>query len=283
MCRKNGKQTFYMTTGIRALVCDYDGTLTQERNIVPSALRDTLRELQANGYMCTLNTGLPYPMVPFKVGRQFTPNAAYMMEAGGRIVTPEGQTYYVAPMAEDEIAALDPYLARENLRMAAFTPVSGEAFFVYTTDPESVRARYRSPEGKQFPDEWLLTDIHTFRHLIREKGAVRVAMEGSDDSFAIPTNGDMPGSVTRNSATYEVRSEGVNKGEVIGRWAKAHGLDLSQIAICGNDLNDLDMFQTGVGMKIRVGTDCLQLAEYATHQVTDAEELAVFLQNEFLS
>ncbi len=269
-----------MNSSIRALVFDYDGTLTKERNTIPSELQRTLVESKERGFLVTLNTGVPYPMLTFKVGEQMSANTSYMLESGGRIVHEE-KTYYIAPISSDGLQALSAVMRENDLRLAAFTPESGDAFFIYTDEPAYIQQRYQTAKYT-FPSDWIFTDKERFIRTLQEAGGARVALEGRDESFVLPTNGDIPGEITRNSVTYEVKAPGVTKGDVLKRWAKEQDLDLSQIAVFGNDMNDLEMFQTEAGMKVRVGSECLSLAQYATHQVKDAEELALFLRGYFL-
>lgn len=264
---------------IDALMFDYDGTLTTERHTIPHTLQQTIAALQANGYICTLNTGTPYPMLSVKVGEQFIPNAPMILEVGGRIVSPDGANRYVMAFSTEEVEAIASVVGRTDIRLMAFTPVDGTKFYVYTSDVTRLQEKYRN----QFPFDWIYTDHRTWYDTLSQTGTVRVALEGAGEAFQVPEHMDFPGNVLRNGSVYELTSYGVHKGEAIHRWAAMERIDLSRIAIFGDNFNDVDMFRQNVGMKVQVGNACPELTPYATHQVKDAEELDTLLRHMFMS
>jgi len=274
---------FWMTSNkkymaINTLMFDYDGTLTHERHIVPESLQQTLRILKDQGYTCTLNTGTPYPMISIKVGKQFVPNASMILEVGGRIVNSEGANLQLTPFTQPEIDQLDAIFGNNDIQLVAFTSTNGAQLYAYTQDTARLQHKYRN----RFPEQWIYSTQQELYEAIRAYGTVRVAIEGTSKGFAIPVNILFTGSVLRNEHVYEFTSYGVNKGEAIHRWADMEHIDISRIAIFGDNLNDLDMFKQPVGMKVRVGNSCPELTPYATHQVENAEELDTLLQETFI-
>lgn len=230
---------------IRLVICDIDGTLVRHDKSLPQENIDAIKRLIARGIAVSLISARPIAgMQPIIAAVGLTgPFGAFN---GGTVFDGKGTVLSTQQIPADTAQAL----------LAQFT--------------EAGVTRWLFAEGK-----WLTSDVldpHTARERISsglepDAGDMAAAIAHADKLVAVSDDpaliaaievkaSAMAGeaaSVVRSQTYYlDVTARGANKGDGITALAAAFGVPLDQVAVLGDNANDVSMFRRA-GLSIAMG------------------------------
>lgn len=256
---------------IQACIFDLDGTLSVEKGVIPWTLQETIRRMQRQGMLCTVDTGNAFVQYIRKFGGQFTPNAPLILENGSRICD-VWESYVVSPSLEPEIIEAIPWIMEHNqVNLIGFYPGLYDNYVFYSEAGYIPEALYHTTCARYVSYEDLLRHIDEFH-------PSRIVLAIENDSLQLPEG--FIGSVFSNLGVHEITPQGVDKQWGVRKWSEVMNIPLENIAVFGNGHNDIPLLASPVAMKVYIGNDCEPLEELATHRVESAYELEDLLKNE---
>ena len=231
---------------IRLLVCDIDGTLVRHDKSMPDANVAAIRDLTARGVAVALISARPAAgMMPI----------AETLGLGGPLGAFNGGTIFIGDGKELSAAQVPPTLAAQLLDLYAQAEVTQWLFAT---------------------DRWLtsnLADPHSPREVLSsglQPQLLSQAVEFLDDADKIVAVCDdrakmdaleqRARAVVGGAATL-VRSQdyyldctalAANKGDGVTRLAQLYGVPLAEVAVIGDQANDVAMFRRA-GLAIAMG------------------------------
>ena len=231
---------------IRLLISDIDGTLVRHDKSLPDENIAAVREAVAKGLMVSLISARPAAGI-MPIAANLGLEGPFGAFNGGTIFTPTGGESFAAQVPPDLAARLMQYYAAEGVTRWFFAS-----------------------------DRWLASDVsnsHTPREVISSGLQPEVVGDfapyfGDADKFVAVC--DDPVQMARiearacelaGSAATVVRSQdyyldctatSANKGDGVARLAAIYGVPLEQVAVIGDQANDIAMFRRA-GLAIAMG------------------------------
>jgi len=255
------------------LAMDLDGTIINNADEVPEAIRKTILNLKDMGFYFTVATGRGMSSVKHY---ELPLNCPGVFENGGKICFPNGHILQIFPFSKRERQDIIALLKREKGRVeyAFFPSLEGQhyIFFIPNKDhTEAIAAGFTASFGHATEDEGEFFDAF-------ENGAARLAIVGNLTARIHGLNH----STNHDSAGvhyHEFNHRGANKGAGVCLIAKHIGVDKNRVIIAGNDENDISMFRQNFGVRIAVGPTCPKsLRCRATHYAASMDELPLILR-----
>jgi HAD superfamily hydrolase (TIGR01484 family) len=257
---------------------DLDGTLAGH-NGIPTKTQEVLTALMSKGKKCSVVTGNTILQFHTKFEGVFRPNVPLVLECGGRVTTVEGKDLVRYEFKENNMEAVERYLIKypQQVVFAGFYPLEGSKFVFYSPQINPhIADKYQSIIG-------LYTDnLDEFVTIMKKEGLVRMALKVNEGELELLKDKEFDGTITSNVGMYELTDQNVSKKTGIEFLANYLQIPLEKVAIFGNGHNDISMFNTAVGMKVKVGDECDKLLALSTYQVESPEVLGDFLEQNFL-
>ena len=231
---------------IRLLVCDIDGTLVRHDKSLPDANVAAIRDLTARGVAVSLISARPAAgMLP--IAEKLGLSGPFGAFNGGTIFTGDGQ--------ELSAAQVPPALAAQLLDLYAQAEVTRWLFATNRwltsnlTDPHSPREVLSSGLQPQplLNDAALLDDADKIVAVCDD----RAKMDGLEQR-ARAVVGSAATLVRSQDYYLDCTALAANKGDGVTRLAELYGVPLAEVAVIGDQANDIAMFRRA-GLAIAMG------------------------------
>lgn len=266
--RSKRKQGNVTPSPISLLVCDIDGTLVRHDKSLPDANVAAIRDLTARGVAVSLISARPAAgMLP--IAEKLTLCGPFGAFNGGTIFTGDG--------TELSAAQVPPALAAQLLDLYAKAKVT---IWLFATN------------------RWLSNDLaepHTPREVLssglhpEEMLDVTAFLDDADKIVAVCDDRDKMDALEQRartlvgSAATLVRSQDyyldctaltANKGDGVTRLAQLYGVPLDEVAVIGDQANDVAMFRRA-GLAIAMGQASAAVQAEAQCVATSNEDAGV--------
>lgn len=205
----------------------------------------------------------------------FPLNTFMILECGGRITDQAGKDLINFPFSRDgaKIAfkmASDQF-SKDNLEYIGFFGLEGHKCFIFcpnTKIKKLLKEKYPTVIGS------FVKSLFELENIFKKMGCVK---------FTIKLySGDLQGhekiNCAKNDAEFSITEKGVNKASGILEMSKILNIPLKEIAVAGNDFNDIPMFELPLPVKIAVGNRCKEIVKLSTHHINKKSELPNILQ-----
>lgn len=230
---------------IRLVICDIDGTLVRHDKSLPQENIDAIKSLLARGVAVSLISARPIAgMRPIIAALGLTgPFGAF----NGGMIFDGAETVLAEQQIPPDIAqALLAQFAEAGVTRWVFS--DGHWLTSNVADPHSARERISSglePETGNM----IAAAAHADKLVVVSDDPVLLA---DIEAKALAAAGDAA-SVVRSQTYYlDVTARGANKGDGIAALASAFGVPLDQVAVLGDNANDVSMFRVA-GLSIAMG------------------------------
>jgi len=252
---------------IRLVASDVDGVLYIRGSLVTRTLT-LIKQLQDSGICCTVITGMGVKRIHHKLS-SFHANCPMVIEDGGRIVTPNGETIVEYPLPETEIIKLAHFLPTSRVSMAAFSCLDDNQYVCLVNDIEGERMVKSGLEAGAIRQ--ITNDVSLFLGLALRHGCTRVTVKPREGcSFEPPSTLRC----AQNEYWYNLTAQGVDKGTALVKLCDLLAVPLHETLVIGNDYNDIPMFKQPIRYKIAVGSYSTELTALASHHVESPEQVS---------
>ena len=231
---------------IRLLLCDIDGTLVRHDKSLPDKNVAAIRELTARGVAASLISARPAAGI-LPIADKLGLSGPFGAFNGGTIFTADGNELCSAQVPPALAAQLLEHYARANMTIWLF---AGDRWFSSdlgnSHTPREVISSGLQPEA--------MLDVTALL------GDVDKLVAVCDDRAAMDAVQALAGKLVGTSATL-VRSQDyyldctaltANKGDGVTQLAELYGVPLSDVAVIGDQANDVAMFRRA-GLAIAMG------------------------------
>ena len=266
---------------IRLIFCDVDGTLVQDNEQGDYTISvENLREINRtvnSGVHFALATGRPADFVPRTYGRQFSfDTVAY----SGAYVTARQKLIYESIFTLEEARHLQALLENQPAELLCITNQNDYCFAGRKSeyidefcDPDNV------PDHREILP-WTLAELaqrkpaQTFVSLVilcHQPNTLKQLAEQASRLGYDPV-------MTRHDG-YSMMKPGVNKASGIQKVASLDHVPLYEIAVLGDSINDLEMFEYA-GSSFAVSNAAPEILELADKVILSNDEDAVLVEIE---
>lgn len=231
---------------IRLLLCDIDGTLVRHDKSLPDANVTAIRDLTARGLPVSLISARP-PAGMLPIAEKLGLCGPFGAFNGGRIFTAEGAELCAAQVPPALTAQLLDLYAEANVTIWLFA--ADRWLSSDLADPHTPREVLSS--GLQ-PEE--MCDVAGFLDAADKLVAVcddRAAMDALE-ARASKLVGKTATLVRSQDYYLDCTALAANKGDGVTRLAQLYGVPLGQVAVIGDQANDVAMFRRA-GLAIAMG------------------------------
>ena len=243
--------------GRKLLFFDIDGTLWDDKSVIPESTVFAVRKARENGHMAFINSGRTKAFIQSEelLGIGFDG----IVSGCGTCFEYDGQVVYYHRLEND-------YLARviETLRSFRFRPILEGREFLYMKDEdfqgESFGQKLKREMGENLLDidehwgDWEVSKLSCATEPNEHEGCMR-ALDGEFE-FMI-----------HNPEVVEMVPAGFNKGIAIQRICDHFGVDISDTIAFGDSANDLAMLRAA-GFSVVMGNGS-KVAKQSAGMITD--------------
>lgn len=231
---------------VRFVISDVDGTLVNKDKKLTQPTIDAVAKLQAAGIPFTIISARPPSGIAFLV-EDLKPTGPYAAFNGGTIIAPDGSVV--------ERHMLDRNVVEKSFAIAGTSAATPWVFADgrwHIVDPHNPHVPHEVLASAQQPvietdmtplfgavDK--LTWVSDDPDLLKDLQSQMIASIGTDATIGM-------------SQTYylDLTSPVANKGEGVATLARTAGIDLAQVAVLGDQFNDVPMFERA-GISIAMG------------------------------
>lgn len=236
-----------LTHPIKLLLCDVDGTLVDDNSVLNPETAAAFAEAYDNGIVATIATGRGYPMAQ---------HLAHLLSIKGPVITCNGaqiidsrtgKPMYVETMPEDDlIEALELCKSLE----ISYCAIGYDAYIFLPGDGPRIKM-YRRLQDLALADGVTLREPEFFGDSFESlKGRCISKILVDDDTgvgcekirLAIQDHPSFD-SYYSSPRLYEIMPKGTDKGTGAAKTAELMGLLPENMAVMGDYLNDLPMFE----------------------------------------
>lgn len=249
----------------RLIISDLDGTLLRDDHTLSDYTKAVIHRVSEQGIDFMLATGRIFGGAT-QYAKDLNLNTPILACNGALIKEAQGELLYGKPLQEDALAEIFEVLTERKLYFHCY----GEESFYTEKFSDHLVGFYsfnkELPEEEQFPmieiKPTQLLGKDTIYKVLARCGEKEARQELFDRLSKIPET-----SVTSSwYDTFDICAEQVSKATAIDRYAKAKGIDPSEIICFGDNYNDMDMIQfAGLGIAVENGVKELkEIADYVT-------------------
>lgn len=232
---------------IKALISDYDGTLTDHSHQLTPVVIKAVRDFQAQGFIFSIATGRMHQGIVAASAEEFGVSTPLIVRGGAEIIDPQTkQVLWSQYIDQKTVEALLSFLHsfEDQFKFAA---ESGD--FAYTRDGIAVK---EFGAGAQFAD---LATIPTDRlpKVVVEPASPEPVMDELIATLAAKfPKLHLAKISSRRGYGIDINSHQAGKENALKAWAKLMNLDLAEIAGIGDGHNDYPLL-INCGYKIAMG------------------------------
>lgn len=255
-------------TSIRLLVCDVDGTLVRHDKSLPGQNVAAVRDLIGRGVDVSLISARP-PAGLFWIAQQLGIPGPMAGFNGGTIFQPGGRELQSFAVPHTTARGLIEIYARPRVTTWLFA--SGAWL---TSDPDNAHTPREilssglNPQPVRDFGKWLGTVEKIVA--VCDDGPVMAAIEAEAREMAGVT-----ATVMRSQDYYlDATAPQANKGDGVARLAELHGVALENVAVIGDQANDLPMFARA-GFAIAMGQARAEVQAAADEVAASNEDAGV--------
>lgn len=252
------------------IVSDIDGVIAVD-GVPDNGAITTLKKLTKQGMLCTVATGRGYYRYATCMREKFTPNFPVIVENGGRICTPEGQTLHAFPISAETCMKVQHLMTSRYVHGMGFIQLEDNRYVNLEYTPKTDAKNAFLPQAHVAAEYETLPEF--LHHLHTSKCCVLAFLPSPD--MAVPFPDDV--NWTRNDHNYMVMEKGVSKASALCQLCTLHNIPLDQVLIAGNDYNDQELFHLPAAWRIAVGDGCEEIQPLATHKVDTPYAFGNFL------
>ena len=256
---------------MKLIVCDMSG-VASTRGVNNVELLETLNSLE--NFVCTFCTGKGY-QGGFQTLKDVDLKVPFLCENGSVIVEKNGKVVFSAKMDPNKARDLILSLNKMNFEFLAYVDLETHQYkFLKGNKPLSEDLNQPWFYGME-----IYSDVNEFLKNINLNNVCRIATRGLELIDSEKLEKDFHIVVSENEF-HSICSKSVNKGFGVKKLAEICNVKLQDVVVIGNDLNDVDMFNTDCGYKIATGEKLPpeELMEYADVYVP-LKNLPKFLKN----
>ncbi|MEK7496405.1 MAG: HAD-IIB family hydrolase [Patescibacteria group bacterium] len=250
---------------IKLIVTDIDGCIYDKNKLVTNLINQ-LKILKNKGIYCTFATGMGIKRINYKI--DFKPNCAMIVEDGGRIISPEGETIIAHPFLADDLVVLQSMLEQSKISMVAFACLTNQKYICLAKDDKALQT---IKNGLAVSDVVITDNAESFIEYALQFGCTRVSIFARENSNFVY---DTRLRCVKNLDHINITIRGVDKGTALIELINLLEINLQETLVIGDDFNDIPMFSLPVGFKISVSNRSPQLLALATHQVENPDQLS---------
>lgn len=232
---------------IKALISDYDGTLTDHTHQLTQAVVTAVREFQAQGFIFSIATGRMYQGIVAASASELGISTPLIVRGGSEIIDPHSkQVLWNKYIDQTTVEELIPYLHRFDAQFK-FAAESGD--FAYTKNGVIVK---EFGAGAQFAD---LATIPTNQvpKIVIEPASPEETIDDLIRTLANKFPKLHLAKITgRRGYGIDINSHEAGKENALKAWARLMQLELSEIAGIGDGHNDYPLL-INYGYKIAMG------------------------------
>jgi len=232
---------------IKALISDYDGTLTDHSHQLTPAVIKAVRNFQAQGFIFSIATGRMYQGIVAASAQELGVSAPLIVRGGSEIIDPQTkQVLWSKYIDQDTAEALLPFLHQFEDQFK-FAAESGD--FTYTKDGIVVK---EFGAGAQFADLATIPTDRVPKVVIEPASPEPVIDELIATLAAKFPKLHLAKISSRRGYGIDINSHEAGKENALKAWANLMQLDLSEIASIGDGHNDYPLL-INCGYKIAMG------------------------------
>ncbi len=254
----------------KLIVSDIDGVMAIDGNIV-ATVAEELKRLMQSGTLCTVATGRGYYRYLQCAAGKFTPNFPVIVENGGRICSPEGQTLHAVPVSNETCAKVEHLMTPPFVHGMGFIQLADNRYVNLEYTPKPDAENVFLPQAQVAAEYESLPEF--LHHLRTSRCCVLAFLPPPGMGMQFPDDVNW----TRNDHNYMVMEKGVSKASALRHLCTLHNIPLDQVLIAGNDYNDQELFRLPVAWRIAVGDGCKEIQALATHTVDTPYAFGNFL------
>lgn len=239
---------------------DIDGVMAVDGVLNPTVVAELVR-LQGEGALCTVATGRGYYRYLRCIEGKFTPNFPIIVENGGRICTPQGQTLYTHPVSAATCQEVKQFMTPQYVRGMGFIQLDDNLFVNLEYPPKQENPGAFLPKEHVAAEYEYLSEF--LNHLHRTRCCVIAFLPSPGMHVPFPSSVNW----TRNDHNYMVMEQGISKAFALRQLCELHRIPFDRVLIAGNDYNDIELFSLPAHWRIAVGESCEELQTLATQTV----------------
>ncbi|AMK22956.1 MULTISPECIES: Cof-type HAD-IIB family hydrolase [Sphingomonadaceae] len=252
-------------SAIRLVVSDIDGTLVRDDKSLSEAVIASCGRLQAAGVALTLISARP-PSGMLWIAERLGLKAAFGAFNGGTIVRPDGMIMAAA--------RLDPAVAKRALTLIDRPGITKWLFREGCWHAERLDQVHTPRERKAANQEPIVGS--DFSQLL--DAADKIVAVSDDHAMLAVLEIEVANALGRDatvarSQTYylDITALAANKGDGVAALARAAGVRLEEVAVIGDQRNDLPMFARA-GLSIAMAQGPEEVREAADHVTRSNDE-----------
>ena len=266
---------------IRLVFSDVDGTLLQNNEqgeyTISACTAEKIRQATASGIHFALATGRPVDFIPNLYGEQFRfDTVAY----SGASVWACGKRIYQSSFSVEEALAIQNAIKAKGVELLCITDRNEYCFANRITEfIDEFENQVKFRDHRKIFEE----DLSAFSESYPQQDFVSLVVLCNNDEELIRASekaaalGYDPVKVRNNG--YSMMKPGINKAEGIRRVAQLYNVSLEEIAVLGDSMNDMEMFQL-VQESYAMEKSAPAILKCGKHKVRDvAEALQQIMEN----
>lgn len=208
--------------------------------------------------------------------RGFPLNTFMILECGGRITDQMGSDLINFPFSKDRakiaFKIAKDHFSKNNLEYIGFFGMKGHKCFIFCPDTKTeklLKEKYPTVVGG------FAKSLLELEKIFNQKGCVKFTIKLHSGNL----RGHKEINCAKNDAEFSITEKGVNKASGILEMSKTLNIPLEEIAVAGNDFNDISMFELPLSVKIAVGNRCEEIIKLSTHHINNKSELPKILKD----
>ncbi len=232
---------------IKALISDYDGTLTDHTHQLTEAVVEAVRAFQKQGFIFSIATGRMYQGIVAASAAELGVSTPLIVRGGSEIINPNTKAVLWSKYIDSEtVTALIPYL-HTFADQFHFAAESGD--FAYTKDGIIVK---EFGTGAQFADLATIPHDRVPKIVIEPASPEPMVDELISDLAAKFPLLHLAKITSRRGYGIDINSHEAGKENALKAWASLMNLELTEIAGIGDGHNDYPLL-INCGYKIAMG------------------------------
>ncbi|MCB9813709.1 MAG: Cof-type HAD-IIB family hydrolase [Pseudomonadales bacterium] len=217
-----------------ALLFDLDGTLTNDRNGIPTETINCLNQLDKLGYQIGICTGRGTAAIKNKILPIFPKKSFHITTGGSQLVNSKGEIIYDHPINPLTVEIIKNYLSESNA-LAVFMKADAQ----YADEPLYSKM-------KNHPWNYVVKKLDQMSN--ERVGAVFITKLNNEIVNYIENNPNLSYKemVGNNSGKpyIDVTAKGVNKSTLLHKWSEKTQIPMEKVIGFGDSLNDLEFLQS---------------------------------------